>query len=76
MKGDLSSCDNYRIISLVLHANKVLLRAFLNRIEKKTEEELSGEQDGSRTYTCRGASNQITNLQILVAKTKEHILFL
>ena len=69
-KGDLTKCGNYRTISLVSHASKVLLKVILNRIQKKTEEELPDEQAGFRPN--RGTRDQITNLRVLMAKMKEH----
>ena len=69
-KGDLSKCGNYRTISLVSHASKVLLKVILDRIQKKTEEELPDEQAGFRPN--RGTRDQITNLRVLMAKMKEH----
>jgi len=69
-KGDLSKCGNYRTISLVSHASKVLLKVILSRIQKKTEEELPDEQAGFRPN--RGTRDQITNLRVLMAKMKEH----
>lgn len=69
-KGDLRKCTNYRTISLVSHASKVLLKVILNRIQRKTEEELPDEQAGFRPN--RGTRDQITNLRVLMAKMKEH----
>jgi len=54
----------------VSHASKVLLKVILNRIQKKTEEELPDEQAGFRPN--RGTRDQITNLRVLMAKMKEH----
>jgi len=45
-KGDLSQCTNYRTISLVSHASKILLKVILNRMQDKTEQEVSDEQAG------------------------------
>jgi len=47
-KGDLKQCTNYRTISFVLHASKVLLRIILERIGVKTETEIADEQTGFR----------------------------
>ena len=69
-KGDLSQCTNYRTISLVSHASKVLLKIILNRIQAKTEQEIAPEQAGFRPG--RGTREQITNLRIIMAKLKEH----
>jgi len=69
-KGDLSQCSNYRTISLVSHASKILLKIILNRIKQKTEDELPDEQAGFRPG--RGTRDQITNLRIIMAKLREH----
>jgi exonuclease III len=69
-KGDLSQCANYRTISLVSHASKILLRIILNRIKTKTEQELPDEQAGFRPG--RGTRDQITNLRVIMSKLKEN----
>lgn len=69
-KGDLGKCGNYRTISLVSHASKVLLKVILNRIQRKTEQEIPVEQAGFRPN--RGTRDQITNLRVLMAKMAEH----
>ena len=69
-KGDLAKCTNYRTISLVSHASKVLLKVILSRIQHKTEQELPDEQAGFRPG--RGTRDQITNLRVLMAKLLEH----
>ena len=40
-KGNLKQCKNYRTISLIPHASKVMLRVILNRLKKQAEEHLS-----------------------------------
>src|SRR6201996_8350941 len=47
-KGDLAKCTNYRTISLMSHASKVLLKVILSRTQQKTEPELPDEQAGFR----------------------------
>ena len=69
-KGDISQCTNYRTISLVSHASKVLLKVILNRIQTKTEHELPDEQAGFRPG--RGTRDQTTNLRIIMAKHREY----
>ena len=39
-KGDLQQCSNYRIISLISHASKVMLNIIMKRIERKLEAEM------------------------------------
>lgn len=69
-KGDLLQCANYRTISLVSHASKILLKVILNRMKLKTEQEVPDEQAGFRPG--RGTRDQITNLRIIMAKLREH----
>ena len=69
-KGDLKQCENYRTIALVSHASKILLRIILERIRVKTETEIADEKAGFQQG--RGTRDQITNLRILMHKTREH----
>ena len=68
-KGDLSQCTNYRTITLVSHASKILLRVILERMQCKLEGEISQEQAGFRPR--RGTRDQITNLRIILEKARE-----
>ena len=47
-KGDLTSCENWRSITLVSIVAKVLGRVLINRIVAGTDAELRGEQTGFR----------------------------
>ena len=47
-KGDLQQCSNYRTISLISHASKVVLKMFMKRIERKPEAEINVVQAGFR----------------------------
>lgn len=47
-KQNPSPCSNFRLISLMNHSLKILLRVILNRIQQKCEEIMSGEQFGFR----------------------------
>ncbi len=47
-KKDKMQCDNYRGISLLCHAEKLLVTIILHRIRPRTEELLSGSQAGFR----------------------------
>ena len=49
-KGDLLLCSNYRLISLVSHITKIILRVVMARVRNKTNAEISEEQFGF----CRG----------------------
>ena len=69
-KSDLKQCANYRTIALVSHASKILLRIIFERIRVKTETEIVDEQAGFRQG--RGTRDQITNLRILMHKSRCH----
>jgi hypothetical protein len=47
-KGDLQLCENYRTISLVTHASKILLEIIRRRLKPHVEMNLSEEQAGFR----------------------------
>ena len=71
-KGDMKKCDNYRIISLICHASKILLRIIINRINSQAEEILAEEQAGFRKN--RNIRKHILNIRILAEKYIEHDL--
>ena len=68
-KGDLLMCSNYRTISLISHASKILLNVLLKRIENKLEEEVSNTQAGFRKN--RGTRDHIFNLRMIIQKYRE-----
>jgi len=75
--SDLKECTNYRTISLLSHASKVLLIIILNRLKNKSEMELPNEQAGFRPG--RGTRDLLVNIQILIKKvnaTQNSVLFL
>jgi len=47
-KGDPTVCANYRSISLISHASKVLLKIIQGRIRDKMEFEVAEKQAGFR----------------------------
>ncbi|KAF0743667.1 zinc finger MYM-type protein 1-like, partial [Aphis craccivora] len=47
-KGNSTECNNYRTISLLTHASKILLIIIKNRIQMKIENELDKDQFGFR----------------------------
>ena len=47
-KGDSRKCSNYRTLSLIPHASKILLRIILNRLNPQAETILAEEQAGFR----------------------------
>ena len=69
-KGNSKKCENYRTISLISHASKVMLRIILNRLQPQAEHIISEEQAGFRAG--RSTVEQIFNLNILCQKYKQH----
>ena len=67
-KGDPTVCANYRTISLISHASKVLLKVILARIQPKTELEVAEEQAGFRPQ--RGTHNHLCSLRILTEQAR------
>ena len=43
-KGNLQLCQNYRIISLISHPSKVMLKIILNRLQPQAEEIIVEEE--------------------------------
>ena len=67
--GNTKECTNYRTITLLSHASKVLLIIILKRMRVKIEQELPNEQAGFRRG--RGTADMLVALQILIEKTLE-----
>ena len=62
-KGNLQQCQNFRTISLISHARKVMLKILLNRLTPQAETITGKEQAGFRPG--RSTTEQIFNLRIL-----------
>ena len=69
-KGNLQQCQNYRTISLISHASKVMLKVILKRLSPQAEEIIAEEQAGFRSG--RSTSEQIFNLRVLCEKYSQH----
>ncbi|XP_063590197.1 uncharacterized protein LOC134767076 [Penaeus indicus] len=65
-KGNLKQCNNYRTISLICHASKVMLRIIGTRLKLQIENILAEEQAGFREG--RSTTEQICNVRILGEK--------
>ena len=65
-KFQSGKCKDIRMISLISHASKVMLRILLNCLKPYTECTLSEEQAGIKAG--RNATEQITNLKIILEK--------
>lgn len=68
-KGDLSSCSNYRGITLLSIPGKVLNRVILNRIKDAVDPQLRDQQAGFRKN--RSCTDQIATLRIIVEQSLE-----
>ena len=69
-KGDLSSCDNWRGISLLDVVGKVLAKVIQQRLQKIVEEEVADSQCG---FHCnRGCNDMIFCARQLIEKAVEH----
>ena len=68
-KGDLQQCSNYRTMSLISHASKVMLKIIVKRIERKLEAEMNVIQAGFRQG--RGTRDHIFNLRMIIKKCRE-----
>ena len=60
-KGDLKKCTNYRTITLINHARKVILKVLLERLKAQMEPYLAETQTGFR-------SDRSTVQQILILR--------
>ena len=69
-KGNLLQCQNYRTISLISHASKVILKILLNRLTPQAETIIAGEQAGCRPG--RSTTEQIFSLRILCERYRQH----
>ena len=67
-KDNLQLCQNYRIISLISHSNKVMLKVILNRLKPLAENIIAEEQAGFRA----GRTKQIFNVKIFCEKFLQH----
>ena len=68
-KGDLGDCGNWRGITLLVLANKVLTRIILERIKRQVDKKLRQEQAGFRPE--RSCGDQIATLRIIVEQSVE-----
>ena len=69
-KGNLQQCQNYLTISLISHANKVMLKMLLSRLRPQVEKIIAEEQAGFRPG--RSTTEQIFNLRILCERYLQH----
>lgn len=69
-KKDKLVCDNYRGISLLCHAEKLVATIILHRIRPRTEEILSEAQAGFRSG--RSTIDQLLSLRLIAEKYQEY----
>ena len=68
-KGNAKECSNYRIIALISHASKVMLKILQARLLQYVNRELPDVQAGFRKG--RGTRDQIANIRWIMEKARE-----
>ena len=68
-KGNAKECSNYRTISLVSHASKVMLKILQARLQLYVNHELPDVQAGFREG--RGTRDQISKVRWIIKKARE-----
>ena len=67
-KGDLTECGNYRLISLMSHITKIILRVLMRMVRNKLLPEIGTEHFGFKKDS--GTRNSICFLRVVVSKCK------
>ena len=68
-KGNAKECSNYRTITLISHASKIMLKILQARLQQYVNQELPDVQAGFRK--CRGTRDQLVNIHWIIKKTRE-----
>ena len=68
-KGNAKECSNYRIIALIPHTSKVMLKILQARLQQYVNSELPNVQSGFRKG--RGIRDQIANICWIMEKARE-----
>ena len=68
-KGNAKECSNYRIIALISHASKVMLKILQARLQQSVNREIPDVQAGFRKG--RGTRDQIANIHWIMEKARE-----
>ena len=68
-KGNAKERSNYRIIALISHTSKVMLKILQARLQQYVNRELPDVQDGFRKG--RGTRDQIVNIRWITEKARE-----
>ncbi|XP_049756696.1 ankyrin repeat domain-containing protein 29 isoform X2 [Elephas maximus indicus] len=69
-KGDPTKCGNYRTISLISHASKILLKIIQKRLQQRIDRELPEIQAGLRRG--RGTRDIIADVRWILAESREY----
>ena len=69
-KANSKKCSDFRTISFIRHASKIMLKIIQRRITPRVEQVLSEMQAGFRKD--RSTTEQITNLRMMCEKTRNH----
>lgn len=69
-KGSPENCENYRTISLISHASKILLKIIYDRLYAVMQSQIPPEQAGFTKG--RGTREQILNMRQLIEKLREY----
>ena len=68
-KGNAKDCPNYRTVTLISHASKVILKILQARLQQYVNCELTDVQAGLRKG--RGTRDQIANIHWIIRKARE-----
>ena len=68
-KGNAKECSNYRTISFISHASKVMLKILQARLQQYVNHEIPDVQAGFRKG--RGTRDQIANICWIIEKARE-----
>ena len=68
-KGNAKECSNYRMIALISHASKLMLKILQARLQQYVNQELPDVQAGFRKG--RGTRDQIANICWIIKKPRE-----
>ena len=68
-KGNAKECSNYRMIALISHASKLMLKILQARLQQYVNQELPDVQAGFRKG--RGTRDQTANICWIIKKARE-----
>ena len=68
-KGNAKECSNYRTITLISHASKVMIKILQARLQQHMNRELPDVQAGFRKG--RGTRDQFANIHWIIEKARE-----